>query len=284
MAGSIHPDAALGPVALTVSNLDRSIAFYTSQLGFQVHHHQNGTASLGAGGPDLLLLSEQPGARHAPHTTGLYHFAVLVPSRLDLAHALRRIAETRTPVQGFADHGVSEAIYLPDPDSTGIEIYRDRGRAEWPMIGDELQMVTDPLDLDDLLGELNGQGQVLAGLPTGTAIGHVHLHVRSIPEAEAFYCEVLGFDLMQRYGPSAAFLSAGGYHHHIGINTWVGVGAPPPPDGSTGLRWFTVNLPSQSEVDRVTQRIAAVGVPFEQRADGVFVRDPSHNGILLTVR
>lgn len=289
MTDSIHPDSRIGEVHLTVSDVQRSVEFYEHALGFRLHRREAGAARLGAGGPDLLVLHEQPGARKAHGATGLYHFAVLVPSRLDLAQSLRRIAETRTPVEGFADHLVSEAIYLPDPDGNGIEIYRDRPRAEWPMHNGQLQMATNPLDVDGVFAELEaggerspgGRAEAWAGLSPQTTIGHIHLHVARLAEAEEFYVHVLGFDLIQRYGPSALFVSAGGYHHHIGLNTWAGVGAPPPAPGSVGLRHFVVRLPDRAELERLAGRVHTAGLSAEERDGGLFVRDPSQNGVLF---
>ncbi len=286
MPPSLHPDTTLGQVQLTVSDLERSLAFYQQALGFKVHRRDAtaGTAWLGAGGPDLLVLTELPGAKHSRGTTGLYHFAILTPSRLELAHSLKRIAETRTPVEGFADHHVSEAIYLPDPDGNGIEIYRDRPRAGWRDANGNFRMGTDPLDIDGVLSELdsnNGQRREWNGLDPATKLGHMHLHMRSIPEAKTFYCDVLGFDLLMNIG-SALFVSAGGYHHHIGLNTWQGVGAPPPPPGSVGLRYFTVHLPDQTELDKVLDRVRAAGAPVEEHPQGTLVRDPSQNAIVLS--
>jgi catechol 2,3-dioxygenase len=282
MSESIAADTKIGAVSLTVSQLDRSLAFYQDVLGFKVHQLQGDTAHLGAGGPDLLILTQQPGARRVRGTTGLYHFAILVPSRLDLARSLQHFAQTRTPLQGFSDHLVSEAIYLADPDGNGIEIYRDRPRGEWPRDGKQIRMATDPLDVEGLLGELAGHDEPWNGLAAPTVIGHVHLHVAHIDTAKDFYCGVLGFDLMARYGPSALFVSAGGYHHHIGLNTWAGVGAPPPPADAVGLRHFVVLLPNEAELERVVERIRAAGMASEETAAGVLVRDPSMNALLLT--
>jgi catechol 2,3-dioxygenase len=289
MSHSLHPDLTLGYIHLTVSNLERSLSFYQNSLGFKLHRRDStaGTAWLGAGGSDLLVLTELTGAKHPHGTTGLYHFAILVPSRLELAHLLKRIAETRTPVQGFADHLVSEAIYLPDPDGNGIEIYHDRPRAEWRDADGNFRMGTDPLDIDGVLSELDSGDDERSersewnGLDPATTLGHMHLHVRSIPEAKAFYCDVLGFDLMMNIG-SALFVSAGGYHHHLGLNTWQGVGAPPPPPGSVGLRCFTVRLPNNAELDKVLDRIRAEGVSIEEHTQGSLVRDPSQNAIVLS--
>ena len=286
MSPSLHPDLALGYVHLTVSNLERSLSFYQQALGFKVHRRDaaTGTAWLGAGGPDLLVLTELTGAKRSHGTTGLYHFAILTPSRLELAQSLKRIAETRTPVGGFSDHYVSEAIYLPDPDGNGIEIYRDRPRADWRDAQGNFRMGTDPLDIDGVLSELDSRDDERGewnGLDPATKLGHMHLHVRSIPEAQAFYCDVLGFDLMMNIG-SALFVSAGGYHHHLGLNTWQGVGAPPPPPGSVGLRCFTVRLPNQAELDKVLDRVRAAGVLIEEHAQGWLVRDPSQNAVVFT--
>jgi catechol 2,3-dioxygenase len=279
----IHPDTRLGSVHLTVTDLDRSLAFYRERLGFQLHRHEGTTAYLGAGQADLLILTGQPHARQLSGTTGLYHFALLLPNRPALARSLQRLAETRTPVQGFADHGVSEAIYLPDPDGHGIELYRDRPRAEWPVDRGRLQMVTDPLNVDDLLAELAGQPTPENGLPPETILGHMHLHVAHIDQAEAFYRDMLGFELMQRYGPTASFLAAGGYHHHVGVNTWAGPNAPPPPADAVGLRWFTICLPEQADLDKVVARLREAGVTPEERTEGLFLRDPSENGLILAI-
>jgi len=283
MKNTIHPNTSIGRVSLRVADLERSLGFYQRSLGFSLHDRANRRASLGAGGPDLLELVEDPGARQVRGTTGLYHFAVLVPSRTELALSLRNILETRTPVQGFADHLVSEAIYLPDPDGNGIEIYRDRPRDQWPREGGRLRMATDPLDLDGLLSELEGQNGSWSGLHSDTVIGHMHLHVRDIAEAEGFYRDVLGFDLVLRYGPSASFLSAGGYHHHIGVNTWAGMGAPAPPEDAVGLRWYEIRIPNRDELDRVADQARQAGYALEKRGEGLYLQDPSRNGILLGV-
>jgi catechol 2,3-dioxygenase len=277
----IDPATTIGDVHLTIADLDRSVAFYTERLGFRVHRRDNQSAALGAGGTDLLVLVQSPDARRVRGTTGLYHFAILVPSRMDLSRSLRRLLETSTRMQGVADHGVSEALYLADPDGNGIEIYRDRPRAEWPFHGGQLEMTTDPLDLEDLLAvspEGTGTGHALAA---GTVIGHVHLHVANLADAETFYVGVLGFDLMLRFGAGALFVSAGGYHHHVGLNTWAGVGAPPPPPDAIGLRHFVIRFSDVAAREKVVERLRAVGVPVVSNG-GVFVRDPAGNSMLLS--
>ena len=274
----IDPRAAIGEVHLTISDLDRSIRFYQSHLGLHLHSRDGRLARLGAaGGAGLLVLEQCESAPRVRGTTGLYHFAILVPSRADLSRALRRLVETETVMQGAADHGVSEALYLADPDGNGIEIYRDRPRAEWPVVDGRLRMIADPVDFDALLAEPGGDGG--AGLATATAMGHVHLHVSALDAAQHFYVDILGFDLMQRYGPSALFVSAGGYHHHIGLTPWAGVGAPPPPPGAIGLKHFVVRLSSDEELRRLLDRLHAADVAVDVTGDGARVRDPSYNSI-----
>jgi len=285
---SLPPKTTVGVVALTVSDLDWSLSYYQNNLGLTLQRRENKTAWLGAGPSDIslrpfLILTGEPGARHPGRTTGLYHFAILTPSRRALAQSLRQLAETHTPVSGFADHGVSEAIYLSDPDGNGIEIYRDRPRSEWPFENGALQMVSDPLDLDGIMAELNEKDEPWTGLHPDTVLGHMHLHVADIPQAVQFYRDVIGFDLMQYFGNSAGFLSAGGYHHHLGINTWNGIGAPPPPFGAVGLRWYSLVLPNQEELDQVVDRLQTSGILVEKRTEGLFFRDPSENGVVLTL-
>ncbi|MEM7348358.1 MAG: VOC family protein [Chloroflexota bacterium] len=283
-SNALPVDIQLGYVHLTVANLDRSLAFYQDIIGLELHQQQTGTAYLGVGDKPLLRLTEQPNARRVSGTTGLYHFAILVPSRLALAQSLKRIAETRTPVEGFADHLVSEAIYLPDPDGNGIEIYRDRPRTEWTYEPNgRLNMGTDPLDVEGVLGELAGNPQPWTGLHPDTVMGHIHLHVAHLEEAETFYRDVLGFDLMLQYGGMASFLSVGGYHHHLGFNTWAGVGAPPPPTDALGLRWWTINLPNQAALDQLLAQLAHSDIVTETMDEGWFLRDPAQNGLMLAV-
>jgi catechol 2,3-dioxygenase len=280
----IDPGASIGAVHLTIADLDRSVRFYETHLGFVTQFRDTRTARLGAGGADLLVLTQSETALRASGTTGLYHFAILVPTRGDLAQSLQRLFETRTQMQGAADHGVSEALYLADPDGNGIEIYRDRPREEWPFAAGRLRMSTDPLDLDDLLRTSGAGGAGGEKLPTGTIIGHVHLHVAHLDEAERFYGDVLGFQIMQRYGPGALFVAAGGYHHHVGLNTWAGVGAPSPPADAIGLRHFEVMLPGEGALAAVIGRVRAAGVHVEGADSGLRVRDPSDNAVLFKLR
>ena len=283
---SIHPDTTVGPVDLAVADLGRAEQFYREVLGFRQLDRADGRLTLTAdGAAPLLTLHEQPGARPKPRrATGLYHFAILTPSRRDLARSLRRLAEMQWPLSGASDHLVSEALYLDDPDGNGIEIYRDRPRDEWPRSGGRIQMATDPLDFDGVIGELEGDDRPWDGLAPGTTIGHVHLHVADLRAAEAFYHGVLGFDIITNYGGSALFVSAGGYHHHLGLNTWAGVGAPPPPPDAAGLRHFAVVLPNADALEQVAARVRDSSLAIEQTGAGLLIRDSSQNGVMLTSR
>ncbi len=280
---SIHPDTVVSSVHLNVSDLGRSTAFYQNALGFKLHRRADGTVYLGAGGEDILILTEIPDARPAPRATGLYHFAILVPSRLELARALRRLSEAEAPVAGFADHTVSEAIYLSDPDEIGIEIYRDRPRSDWYDAQGNFLMGTDPLDLKGVVSELNEHPEPAGEFDRATRLGHVHLKVASIPPASEFYTGVLGFDQTASWG-SAGFVSAGGYHHHIAFNIWESRGAPPLPPDAVGLRRFTVQLPDASELGKVIDRVRGAGLPIEETNEGVLIRDPSQNAVVLTAK
>ena len=269
----------MGPVELTVSDLDRSLDYYGKAIGLQVREQGAGRASLG-GDSELLVLHEQPGARPAPRNTGLFHFALLVPGRRDLAAWLAHAVREEVPLTGASDHFVSEALYLRDPDEHGIEIYADRPREVWE--GQVARMTTEPLDAENLLDELDDtETGPFDRLPGGTAMGHVHLQVADIPETLRFYRDVLGFDLMASYGSQAAFLSAGGYHHHVGANTWNSAGAPPPPEGSAALRQTTIVLPDSETRDEVVRRVTADGQQPEDTPEGPVVRDPSGNRLLL---
>jgi catechol 2,3-dioxygenase len=283
LLADLPAETAVGPVELTVRDLDRSLDYYTQEIGLErLPGDDAGPVHLGAAGFPLLSLVENPAARTVRGTTGLFHFALLIPTRRDLGVVLSRLAATGTRLSGAADHGVSEALYLSDPEGNGIEIYRDRPREDWPREGGKLAMFTEALDLEALLDEVAGEPS-RPNLPAGTIMGHVHLHVRNLAEAERFYVGVLGFEEMQRYGPSALFVSAGGYHHRLGLNTWQGEGAPAPPPDATGLRHFVVRLPNRRSLGQVEDRLRRAGVPFESLDHGLFLRDPSSNGMRFEV-
>jgi catechol 2,3-dioxygenase len=281
-AAAIAPAARMGAVHLGVAALDRSVDYYERQIGLRVHARDGDRARLGTGGEDLIVLEEVPGAPPARGYSGLYHFALLVPERADLARWLAHAARGRVPLVGMADHFVSEAIYLSDPDEHGIEIYWDRPREAWE--GQVAQrMTTLPLDAGDLLGELADPGsEPFDGLAGGTTMGHVHLRVADIAPTVGFYRDVLGLGLMATFGAQAAFLSAGGYHHHIGANTWESAGRGQPPERSAALRRATMVLPSAEEVERLAGAVpAAGGAPEALEDGGVVLRDPSGNPLAL---
>jgi catechol 2,3-dioxygenase len=282
-SAQISPGTTVGSVHLTVSDLEDSLTYYRQAIGLDVLEAGAGRARLGAGERELLVLVEEAGARSAYGFTGLYHFALLVPERRDLARWLAHGARDRIPLVGASDHFVSEALYLTDPDGHGIEIYWDRPREVWE--GNvATRMTTLPLDLQALLGELDDPvAEPFDGLSAGTVMGHVHLKVAEIPQTIAFYRDLLGFDLMAQLGAQAAFFAAGGYHHHLGANIWESTGASAPPVGSAALRHATLVFPDRSERGRLLERLEEAGWSPEESDAGPLVRDPSGNALLLAV-
>jgi catechol 2,3-dioxygenase len=283
MSPEIAERTTVGPVHLTVTDLDRSLEYYGGAIGLDVRDRSNGRAALGTADRELLVLVENAGAGPAYGYTGLYHFALLLPERVELARWLAHASRDGVPLVGLSDHFVSEAIYLSDPDGHGIEIYWDRPREVWDGQVFE-RMTTLPLDVGSLLGELaDPPSEPFERLPQGTVMGHVHLKVASIADAVAFYRDIVGFELMAQLGEQAAFLAAGGYHHHIGANTWESAGRPPAPDGTAALRHATIVLPDAAERDRVLDRLRQADHTVEEGADGPRVRDPSGNVVVLDV-
>jgi catechol 2,3-dioxygenase len=265
----------LGPVALTVTDLARSIAWYETALGLHLHRHDAdaGTAALGAGGEDVLVLHEDRAAGQPGRHAGLYHYALLLPTRAELARIALRLAATRTPIQGASDHGTHEAIYLPDPDGIGIELAADRPREQWPTPEEEFTGAGPrPLDFDALLATVAGE-EGTARVAPGLRVGHVHLHVSDIAEGLAFYRDVIGFDVWAVM-PSAAFVAAGGYHHHLGFNTWRGEGVGPQPAGIVGLRHWTIVLERPDEVAEIRDRVRAAGLTATDVTGGFAATDP----------
>ena len=279
---TLPPSLRLGAVHLTVSDLDRSVAYYQDAIGLRVHGRDDGRAALGAGAEDLLVLVEDPDARRGGRHAGLYHFALLHPSREELARALKRLAVGRTAVDGAADHGVSEALYLSDPDGNGIELYADRPRQAWPAPdpGARVGMFTAALDVQELLHVVADE-DVQAQAGEGLVVGHVHLHVSDLAAARAFYVDRVGFESMAAMR-SAVFVSAGGYHHHLGFNTWRGQGVPPAPEHAVGLRHWTVVLDDPAVVQGVRARLEGAGAAPEPVPGGLQVRDPAGNAVTFT--
>ena len=281
---SLHPAVEVGTVTLKVANLERSLKFYTQLIGLEVFKQDGHTAVLGAGNRPILLLEEVPGAtRLARNVTGLYHAAILFPTRHSLAIKIQQLARINYPL-GAGDHLVSEAFYLDDPDGNGLELYQDRPRSTWKWIGSQVQMATDPVDVDSLFAEIKPNDPALnnPAAPAGTKLGHMHLRVGNISKARAFYHDVLGFDIVAQM-PSALFISAGGYHHHIGMNVWESNGGKPTPENSAGLREFSISLPDQAELDRLTAQIEAAAITVERSGESALVLDPFQTRIKLVL-
>ncbi|MFK9092213.1 VOC family protein [Bacillus salipaludis] len=274
------PNVYVGEVTIKVKNLDYAVTFYQNIIGFQVLEKTDSRAVLTTDGKTPLLTLEQPAdvIPKPANTSGLYHFAILLPSRADLSVFLMHLLQTGYPL-GAADHYVSEALYLNDPDGNGIEVYRDRPSSEWTWKNNLVEMATEQLDAEGILAENNAEWK---GLPSGTVMGHIHLHVSDVKKAEEFYTKGLGFDVVSYY-PQAAFLSTGRYHHHIAINTWQGVGAPTPPENSIGLHWYSLVFPNETERENVINQLQNLGAPIKRDANYYVTSDPSGNQIRLVV-
>jgi len=263
----------LGAVRLQVADLERSLRFYEGTLGMRIVDRTEGRAALAAQGDDRVLveLVERAGARPARGRLGLYHFAILLPDRPSLGRFVRHLAAIGVRA-GAGDHVVSEAFYLTDPDGLGIEVYADRPRSTWQRIGRELMLATDPVDVQSLVRAAGDEPWT--GMPAGTVIGHVHLHVGDIEKGAEFYAESLGFDRITWSYPGALFLGAGGYHHHLGTNTWAGVGAPSPAEGDAQLLEWTIELPTAADVAAAAASLARAGHPLEADTNDAVTRDP----------
>jgi len=291
---SIHPATSMGYVSLNVASLENQLAFYQQALGFQLHWREGNQAGLGAGGPDLLRLVEQPGFKRYRGVTGLYHFAILFPDRRELARAMARLFALKYPNYP-TDHIMTKTTYLDDLEGNGIELYTESPEdGTWTMANGNFETRRadgswsdgrEPLDVDALFEHLKEDDRLDVPVPPETRMGHVHLHVRNVDEAVDFYHGVIGFDIMGvAKTMRAAFISAGGYHHHLGLNTWQGEGAPPPPADALGLRHFVVNLPDQKALDEVLARVEKAGIAGNQTEDGLLIHDPSQNGVVLAVK
>jgi catechol 2,3-dioxygenase len=289
---SLGAATTMGTVRLTVSDVARSRDYYERVIGLRGTEVDNGGAiALSAGGgPALLELhGDMSAPRLDPSTTGLFHLALLLPNRRELALALVRIARGGGSLTGAADHLVSEALYLSDPDGNGIEIYRDRPRSDWEREGESgVRMATLALDLDNVVGELGDDVSATPSMPAGTVMGHVHLQVRDLESSDEFYAGLIGFEVMQRSYPGALFVSAGGYHHHLGLNIWNSRGASPPEPGSVGLRSFDVVLGDGDELEYVLTRLRAAGcetTPLDgSPTPAASTSDPSGNRVVLRAR
>ena len=283
---SIQPGTHIGLVTLRVADLERSRRFWEGILAFQPIELEQGKVVLGSQDNEPLIeLIEVPGAAPQPRrATGLYHVAILFPTRADLGRELLRVARAGVQI-GQGDHLVSEALYISDPDNNGIELYRDRPRSEWHWTNGIVEMATDPVDIRGMVAEGERDAEKWEVIPAGTRIGHIHLQVGDIQEARRFYHDILGFDItadLSQHG--ALFVSAGGYHHHIGLNTWHSRGAGPTPENAAGLQTYVIAIPSREGLQEVKERLLAHKVPFEEEQDLFRVNDPWSNQILLSVQ
>ena len=294
MPKSIHPSTCIGHVHLNVANLDRQLDFYQEGLGFVLHWRKGNHAGMGAGETDLLRLTEEPEFKRYTGTTGLYHFAILHPNRKELARAVARLF-SKNVRNSPTDHIMTKTTYLDDPEGNGIELYAEspedgtfqieEGQFTARRADGSLSDGREPLDVEALFGLLNANDRLDLPAAPDTRVGHVHLHVRDVDEAVDFYHDILGFDVM---GISksfrVAFVSAGGYHHHIGLNTWQGEGASPPPPDALGMKYFNVELPDKTAYDEVLSRIEKAGVQGRELNDGFLVQDPSKNDVMLSYK
>jgi catechol 2,3-dioxygenase len=274
----------LGPVALVVTDLQRSLCFYSEVIGLAVRSRGAGVAELGTAAATLLRLSEDRRARRPGREAGLYHFALLFPTREELARAGMRVLRARWRIDGASDHGTHEAIYLPDPDGIGVELAADRPRAQWPDYASSefAGRGPAPLDLRALLGRVAGEPPSRAAGP-GLAIGHVHLHVGELRAAREFYCDGLGFEVMAAL-PTAVFVSFAGYHHQVAFNLWRGRAVPPASQATVGLDHWTLVLADEREHRRVRERLAAIDAVVSESTGGAIVRDPAGIAVALSAR
>lgn len=277
-----EPNIYAQKIDLKVTNLQTSLRFYQDILGFQVLHQSKHEVSLSADGNQTLVQLHAPEGlqKKELRRTGLYHFAILLPTRNDLAKIIRHFIKVNYPLQGASDHDVSEALYLADPDGNGIEIYADRPKTSWDWKGEEVVMGTNALDVQSIMSEWDGNEW--NGMPNETIMGHIHLHVNNIEEAKTFYCEGLGFEVVTHYGNQALFISTGKYHHHIGLNIWNGTMAVAPSANSVGMAFYTLVFP-KNKLEQAVERLQTMNIEVERQADSYMVSDPAGNNIKLVV-
>ncbi|MCJ8008152.1 VOC family protein [Lederbergia wuyishanensis] len=274
------PTTFVGHVTIKVEDLERSLQFYQEVIGFKVLEQTNSSAKLTTDGKTSILSLEKPDnvIPKQARTTGLYHFAILLPHRSDLANIVLHFIENSVRI-GSSDHLVSEALYLSDPDGNGIEIYIDRDPSDWEWSNGEVAMAVDPLNFPDLLS--SGKQGSWNGLPADTVMGHIHLHVSELVKTEEFYTKGLGFEVVNRFGDQALFISSNKYHHHIGLNTWNGIGAPQPPKNGVGIESFTLIYSDEETRNKVAANLKQMGAILKEENDVFITYDPSGNAIKL---
>jgi catechol 2,3-dioxygenase len=291
----IHPDTNPGHVHLNVANLERQIAFYQEVIGLRLQWREGTSAGLGVDGQDLVRLTEILSGKRYRGVTGIYHFAILFPNRRELARVISRLFALRW-LNHPTDHVMTKTTYLDDPEGNNIELYCESPEDGVFIVNANGEFYArhadgtpsdgrEPLDLEALFSYLTEDDRLDQPVPPETRMGHFHLYVSDLDKTRHFYHDLLGFDDMgMARGFRMGMVSAGGYHHHIGFNTWQGEGAPPPPPDAVGLRWFEIRLPDLAELGKVADRVRKAGIQIEEQDEGLFVRDPSRNGIMLAAR
>jgi catechol 2,3-dioxygenase len=263
----------IGSVGLVARDLDKLAGFYQGLLGLTVRERTDKVAKLGTGGVTLLEIEHRPDALpDDPATAGLYHTAFLMPTRQDHARWIMHIANARVPITGASDHGVSEAFYLDDPEGNGIEVYNDRPAESWHWEDKLVVMRTNQLDIKAILDEVDPKTAGYPAAPEGLRVGHIHLRVGSIEQAEAFYRGAIGLDLTRRRG-GATFMSSGGYHHHVGSNVWHSDGAGPRDKNRAGLGWFTIEAEAGAH-ETLKERLKAANAPVDVANGHIETADP----------
>lgn len=275
------PNLFIQNVTLKVSNLSRSIDFYTEIIGFRVLQQEEGRVTLTADGQHALItLVEVPNAQFVRGATGLYHFALLLPSRKDLGNLIQHFIQKNVQI-GAGDHDVSEALYLSDPDGNGIEMYIDRPADTWKWDSNgQVYMTTDPVQFQSVLSEADG---TWSGLPIDTVMGHIHLSVRNLQESEDFYTSLLDYTVVSRYGEQALFISTGGYHHHIGLNTWHSEGADALPKDAVGIQSYTVQLPDQDYAMQLKKRFVEQNMEIKEQENIFSIIEPNGIEVKFTI-
>ena len=274
-----HQVMSISKVYLLIKDMNRSLFFYHQVLGLNILSHNDKEVLLGTPHHELVHLTEDIHALPQSITLGLYHFALLLPNKIELARMIYRLKEMKYPVTGASDHGVSEAVYLDDPDGNGIEIYVDREASNWPIQNGKMTMYTHALDIKSILLELPEYH--FKSIHKDTIMGHLHLHVDSLETAKSFYVDTLGFQEMLLYGDSALFVSDQGYHHHLGLNTWH-QGAPLCEKNQVGLKGFVLNIPKNNYLSFI-QRLENKHIPILTETIGSYIEDPLKQKIYINL-
>jgi catechol 2,3-dioxygenase len=283
----IPDNTIIQSIDLSVSDLEKYIDFYSRLLGFKEISREDGNVYLSANGkpPYIISFAENKDGNHpSRNNTGLYHVAIKLPNRKELAKVFLRLFKNNTKFQGFSDHIVSEAIYLADPDGNGVELYIDKPKETWKWTLGQVEMDTLPLNLQVITNELGDNETVADGIHPDTKIGHIHLKVSDLNNAEKFYNHLLGFNVTNSSYPGALFLSAGGYHHHIGTNIWSSRNGTPPPVDSLGLKSFSIYIPEEKYIVEIEKNAKNYGIETAKYADGrIFLNDFDNIKIILTL-